>query len=343
MSSHLTESASQSATKLLVAIDALLAATSTTKLPIPSDELEFLSTRVQSARTGFPIEWEKRASQEIDRLGSVLLGPVFTSQSHPWPKDADDHPMAPLCQLNSSQFPKSIDGVEGLVQVWLSQSDGGHSSPLIRLIPFADADAALVTPVIEHDEDFDVLLPEAADWVRCHHEEPKPTKSQYITAGAVKLGHASAQELEEADWDEWLRLAEEYGDAYGDDVVLCFQITAYEEARTYCDITQDQKSAMASLEKLHKKLVKKGDASDVDIVRLLATTSSAYQDWASQLGSQTYPCLLGTFQEIQYRAADKVAPLICFESIDMREWGDGGNAQVFFSKEEGFTFDWSCF
>lgn len=343
MSSHLTESASQAAIKLVVAIDALLVATSETKLPIPSDDLEHLRTRVQSARQGCPIEWEERASQEIDRLGSLLLGPVFTSQTYPWPRDANGQPMAPLCQLNSTQFPKAIDDIDGLVQVWLSQADGGHESPLIRLIPPSEVDSALLTPAIGHDEDFDVLLPEAADWVRSHHDEPKPTKNQFITAGAAKLGHSSAQELEEADWDEWLRLAEEYGDTYGDDVVRCYQITAYEQAGIYCDITLDQKSAMASLEKLHKKLVKKGDAGDEDIVRLLASTSTAYQDWVSQLGSQTYPCLLGTFQEIQYRAADKGAPLICFEAIGMREWGDGGNAQVFYSKEEGFSFEWSCF
>lgn len=343
MSSHLTESASQAAIKLVDAIDALLVATSETKLPIPSDDLENLRARVQSARQGFPLQWEQRASQEIDRLGSVLLGPVFTSQAHPWPKDTSGQPMAPLCQLNSTQFPKPIEGIDGLVQVWLSQADGGHDSPLIRLIPPSEVDLALLTPVIGHDEDFDVLLPEAADWVKTHHEEPKPTKNQFITAGAVKFGHSSARELEEADWDEWLRLAEEYGDTYGDDVVRCYQITAYEQAGIYCDITLDQKSAMASLEKLHQKLGKKGDVSDVEIVRLLASTCSAYQNWVCQLGNQSYPCLLGTFQEIQYRAADKVAPLICFEAIGMREWGDGGNAQVFYSKEEGFSFEWSCF
>lgn len=343
MSTNLSKAAAQAAVKLGAALDELIALAADSKLNIPIDELGFLGERLKSARTGFPLTLEECVPQEINRLGSVVLGPVFTSRAHPWPVDGKGLPMAPLCQLNSIQFPQAIEGVEGLVQVWMTQSTAGRALPLIRLVPTADVDVASLSPVIVHDEDIDVLLPEAAEWLKSYHSEPKPRKSQFISAAAGKLGFANAEELEEADWDAYCRINEEYGDTYGEDVITCLQVTGYGEACVYCDITEDQKSAIASLEKLLKKLLKKADVSDEQITRTIANTCTAFKEWQGHLGSQTYPCLLGTFAEIQYQAIDRDTPLICIESIDMREWGDGGNAQVFYSKESGFSFDWSCF
>ncbi len=343
MNYPMSKDASQSAATLIAAIEELLSATAGSKGRIPENDLENLCLRVQSARIGFPLSLEECAPRAVNRLGGVLLGPVFTSRAHPWPVDENGNPMAPLCQVFSAHFPVAINGVDGLVQVWMSQSDSGLGKPLIRVIPTAEAEAALMTPVISHGEAIEVLLPEAADWLRDFHSGPKPSKNEYITAAAVKLGHDSANELADADWDQWMQLSCEYGDKYGEDVVQSWQIAGFEEGRVYCDITEDQNSAMVSLEKLLKKLEKNVANSDEELVRLLAKTCSAYKDWASQLGDQTYPCLLGTFQEIQYCAANKDMPLICFESIGMREWGDGGNAQVFFSKENGLSFDWSGF
>ncbi len=342
MDALLSDVATQAATKLVAAVDDLLDATAGSKLAIPEDDLGHLRSSVQSARTGFPLLWKECASHEVNRLGSVLLGPVFTSAAHPWPSDEDGNPMVPLCQLNSAQFPLFIEGVDGLVQVWLTQSDGGYGNSLIRVVPTSDADVALMTPVIQHDEAIDVLLPEAADWLRDFHSGPKPSKNQYITAAAVKLGHASADELAEANSDEWDRLANEYDETYGDDVVACMQITDFDDGRVYCNITADQRNAIVSLEKLRNKLEKNGTPSDDAIVRLLTNTCSAFKAWIEHVGDQTYPSFLGTFQEIQYRAADKDASFICFENIGMREWGEGGNAQVFYSKDNGFSFDWSC-
>ncbi|MFC7409485.1 helicase associated domain-containing protein [Hydrogenophaga atypica] len=341
MTPHLSENATQAADRLIASVEGLFA--TGTKTTLPEDDLGFLCARVKSARTGYPFVLEEHPAQSVNRLGSVLLGPVFTSKAHAWPVDADGSPMAPLCQLNTAYAPKTFEGLDGLVQVWLTPSGGAIGPAFIRVVPAAEADAALMTPVIEHSESIDVLLPEAAEWLREFHSGLKPSKNQYITAAAVKLGHASADELSDADWEEWLRLAAEYHDRYGDDVVPCFQITGFEEGRVYCDITEDQKSAMGSLEKLRKKLEKKGSAGDEALVQHLANTCSAYEDWVNLLGNQAYPCLLGTFQEIQYRAADMSAPFVCFEAIGLREWGDGGNAQVFYSKESGFSFDWSCF
>ncbi len=341
MTSLQIENIAKTADRLVAAIDELLAAA--TEIALPGDDLRFLCARVKSERTGYPFVLEERPAQEVNRLGSVLLGPVFTSKAHPWPLDAVGSPMAPLCQLNMAHVPTAVEGLDGLVQVWLAPSGSASVPALIRVVPVADADAASMNPVIEHNELIDALLPEAAEWLRDFHSGSKPSKNEYITAAAVKLGYTNADELSDADWDEWVRVAEEYGDKYGDDVVPCLQITGFEEGRVYCDITEDQKSAVAELEKLRKKLEKNRGTGDETLVRLLTNVCSAYKNWGDLLGEKTYPCLLGTFQEIQYRAADRDEPFVCFEAIGLREWGDGGNAQVFYSKESGFSFDWSCF
>lgn len=342
MNHFLSTQTLDAASKLLAAVDQLLSVASDKSSAIEEHELNGLCARVKSARLGFPFVMEEVPSQKVDRLGSVLLGPVFTSEAHPWPTDDSDEPMAPLCQLDTSLFPKQVDGVQGLVQVWLSQSGGAHGDSLIRVIPTSEVDATLLTPVISHESEIEVLLPDAVEWLKDINTEPRPSKKQFIDEAAVKLGHANADVLADADWDEWIRLAEIYGDTYGDDVVICFQITGFAEGRVYCTTTIDQNNAVAKLEKLKQKLMGKTSAEDAAISVLLGEVCSAYQAWLDCCGDDEYPCLFGTFHQIQYAAEERNLPLICFESIGLREWGDGGNAQVFYSKEQGFSFDWSC-
>lgn len=330
------------AKKLVDSIEELLSVDSGKNQLIVEHELRGLCSSVKSARTGFPLLLEERPSQEVNRLASVLLGPVFTSTNHPWPVDENASPMAPLCQLNTQHLPRKIAGVEGLIQVWLAQEGSSRGDALVRVIPLAEVEATLMAPVITHDEVITVLLPEAVDWLREFHSEAKPSKNKYISAAAVKLGYASADELSDSDWDEWARLADEYGDKYGDDVVVCWQITGFEDVRLYCNITLDHKGAIADLGNLKMKLEKKKADSDAQLISLLEKVGDAYKAWADVCGEKVYPSLFGTFDGIQYSGEDRDEPIICFESIGLREWGDGGNAQVFSGKEKGFYFDWSC-
>ncbi len=306
------------------------------------DELQGLCSAVKSARTGFPLVLEERSAQDVNRLSSVLLGPVFTSHSHPWPVDENSRPMAPLCQLNTQEFPRPIEGVDGLIQVWLVQSGSAHGDTLIRVIPSAEVDASVLTPIITHEQTIETLLSDAAEWLMDVHLPPKPSRKQYITEAAMKQGCATADELSDTNWDEWTRLAEEYEDKFGDDVVQCWQITGFNHGRVYCDTSIDQKSAVSKLEKLRVKLAKAKEPADEQVIQLLKRVDCAYRYWADVCEENTYPCLFGTFDEIQYSAAERDEPIICFESVGLREWGDGGNAQVFYSKKTGFYFDWSC-
>lgn len=328
--------------KLVESIEELLAANSQTNRSIIEHELQGLCSSVKSARLGFPLVLEERPCQKINRLGSVMLGPVFTSDAYPWPVDEDANPMAPLCQIATEHLPRNIQGVDGLLQVWMMQSKSSSGEILIRVVPTVDVVSTLMTPVISHRGNLDVLLADAVEWLPEFQSEVKPSKNQYISTAAVNLGYSNSDELSDSNWDEWIRLAEEYGDKYGEDVVVCWQITGFENVRLYCDITLDERGAVAELVKLKKKLEKKCAESDTQLIPLLGQVCDAYEAWINVCGESVYPCLFGTFGEIQYSAAERDDPFICFEAIGLREWGDGGNAQVFYNKEKGFYFDWSC-
>lgn len=343
MEQFLSKEESQAASRFLTVLERLVSFASTNNKQVGTDDLEFLIARVKAARSGFPMLLDERPAKQIDRLGSVLLGPVYTSNQYPWPIDSDGNPMAPLCQMNTAQFPVKMDGVDGLVQVWMAATGGAHGDTLIRVIPAAKVVVTEMTAVIVHDGDIGVLLPDAAAWIPDMHIDAKPSRKQFLDERAAKLGYASADELSDADWDVWCQHAEEYGDIYGDDLVPCLQIIGFGDCRVYCNVTEDHKAALGKLEKLRKKLEKQSGSGGDPLIPLLAEVSEAYKDWTKVCGHQEYPCLFGTFEEIQYRALDCDTPFLCFESIGLRDWGDGGNAQVFYSEDGGFSFDWSCY
>jgi hypothetical protein len=78
MEQFLSNEESQAASRFLMALERLLAFASENDTQLGTDELEFLIARVKAARTGFPLLQEERPAQQVDRLGSVLLGPVYT-------------------------------------------------------------------------------------------------------------------------------------------------------------------------------------------------------------------------------------------------------------------------
>lgn len=73
--------------------------------------------------------------QKVDRLGEVVMGPIFTSEDHAWPEQ-DGLPMAPLIQLDL-RIASEIGGVQlgdGLLQVWMPKYS--FETPVyIRIIP----------------------------------------------------------------------------------------------------------------------------------------------------------------------------------------------------------------
>lgn len=91
---------------------------------------------------------ESRHPKEIDRVGEILLGPVFASAKHPWPED-DGAPMIPLLQLDLEKASKTggIDLGKGLLQAFVAINDTLGQSIHIRTIDRADVTAEALLPV----------------------------------------------------------------------------------------------------------------------------------------------------------------------------------------------------
>jgi hypothetical protein len=91
---------------------------------------------------------ERRHPNDIDRLGEILLGPVFASAKHPWPEE-DGVPMIPLLQLNLDKASKTgglgLGG--GLLQAFVSIDDTLGQSIHIRTIDRADVTDEALLPI----------------------------------------------------------------------------------------------------------------------------------------------------------------------------------------------------
>lgn len=92
---------------------------------------------------------EEVADDKVDRLGEVIMGPLYTCQEYPWP-EASGFPMAPLIQLDLRRA-SEIGGLhlgDGLLQVWMPHE--AVSTPLfIRVVPRDSVDVSKLTLAIE--------------------------------------------------------------------------------------------------------------------------------------------------------------------------------------------------
>lgn len=107
---------------------------------------------------------EEVADDKVDRLGEVIMGPIYTCQEYPWP-EASGFPMAPLIQLDLRRS-SEIGGVQlgdGLLQVWMPHE--AVSTPLfIRVVPREFVDVLKLAPAIEIPEDMSPLQKIAEVW-----------------------------------------------------------------------------------------------------------------------------------------------------------------------------------
>ncbi len=96
---------------------------------------EFEQT-VQSGRWGFDPKCTAKAWNEIDRLGNIILGPLYSSGEFPWPSHSDA-PMAPLLQIDLAEAGKlgNYDLGDGLLQVWLPKDASPVDRAYIRVVP----------------------------------------------------------------------------------------------------------------------------------------------------------------------------------------------------------------
>lgn len=116
--------------------------------PEPEYEIQYFDNALSTGSWAWDPVLESRHPNDIDRLGEVLLGPVFASRKHPWP-EVDGVPMIPLLQLDLDKASKTgglaLRG--GLLQAFVSIGDTLGQSIHIRTIDRADVLAKALLPV----------------------------------------------------------------------------------------------------------------------------------------------------------------------------------------------------
>ncbi|UCU92318.1 WGR domain-containing protein [Hydrogenophaga taeniospiralis] len=257
--------------------------------------IDALGPRFKGGAWAWDPVYEGRPQHEIDRLGDVVMGPLFTSHSYEWPY-RDGLPMAPLIQLDLERASQR-GGValgDGLVQVWMPHKALAGELQYVRVVPRTSVDRSDLTPVPAMPPELDPL--QSLDGV----------------------------------WNEEL----------GRSVLApAFQIVAWGDMRYTTTLAQGMQSYY-KLKRLTSDpaLAKEIDAFDKALAALVQTPSARF--------SSVNAHLFGTFSEIQYAPQDRPQPLFCFDGEDFGlVWGDGGNAQLFYTLGEGgevtFSFDWS--
>lgn len=101
----------------------------------------------------WPVSTVRVPLEKLDRRKGMLAGPLFTSASFPWPTLMGKK-QQPVCQVDLRDATR-ISGWpfgDGLLQVW-----GSYGDSLIRVIPRAEVESDLLTPLLplDHYRDID--------------------------------------------------------------------------------------------------------------------------------------------------------------------------------------------
>lgn len=115
------------------------------------------------------------------------------------------------------------------------------------------------------------------------------------------------------------------------------QICGYKKKRFTSQLTQGFKDCYGRIKDL---------TANEDILRKIIEFDTILKE-NSKNWSPSSCHLFGTFYEIQYSDNERGTPLFCFDGNYGVDWGDFGNAQLFFAKDEAgkvtFYMDWSCY
>lgn len=115
--------------------------------PKSESDVQYFDNALNTGSWAWEPVLERRHPNNIDRLGEILLGPVFASAKHPWPMAAG-LPMIPLLQLDLDKASMtggiSIGG--GLLQAFVSVNDTLGQRVRIRTIDRADVSAEALVP-----------------------------------------------------------------------------------------------------------------------------------------------------------------------------------------------------
>lgn len=92
-----------------------------------------------------PIDYKSVPLREVDRVGPILLGPLYTSGKYPWPQKEGVY-LEPIAQFDLESI-GTLGDVElgsGLLQLWLGP---GFMDSFIRVVPKASVNRSLMSPI----------------------------------------------------------------------------------------------------------------------------------------------------------------------------------------------------
>lgn len=97
-------------------------------------------------RVGWDIDLKKSSLDEIERETAILNAPLYTSERHPWPRNAAGLYLLPIVQLDLAEL-SALSGVDlgtGLAQLWQDEI-----TMVPRLVPTGDISREVVTDIPE--------------------------------------------------------------------------------------------------------------------------------------------------------------------------------------------------
>lgn len=153
---------------------------------------EFLRGLIEHQRYEFSLKTDYREADKIDRTGTLVSGPFFTSVDHPWPVGAQGY-LEPLFQLDL-RFASDVGGKDlgsGLLQVWMD-----NRSSFLRQIPESFVSRAVLAPIpLKGEWSCIESVSNTCNWAAAESGEPKWIEGGHQATGVGPARFAPHQLL----------------------------------------------------------------------------------------------------------------------------------------------------
>ena len=117
------------------------------------DLIEYYQNRINASCFAFEPIISETPPSEIDRLGDVLRGPLYTCENYEWPLQSG-YPMVPLIQLDLARCSSlgEINLGDGLLQVFMGHEKFMGLDARIRVVPRREVAIERLLPVPFFDQ-----------------------------------------------------------------------------------------------------------------------------------------------------------------------------------------------
>lgn len=124
--------------------------------------LQDLECAINSATWCFEPITKTVNDEDTNRLGEVVMGPIFTSIDYSWPI-SEGFPMAPLIQLDLQKASEmgSVPLGDGLLQVWMPHKS---TKPYIRVVPRSEVVLTNLSDILDIPDEMQPLQKRYPQW-----------------------------------------------------------------------------------------------------------------------------------------------------------------------------------